>query len=59
MVIAGMYNHDDEVMSFTVPDHDRRTVDKCDMKSHYIICPVDKLNSVLYCFGDGGGSILI
>ena len=47
-------------MIFTVPNRDRRTSDKCDMKPHYIICSVDKLNLVPYYFDDdGGGSILL
>ena len=59
-VIAGMYNHDDGVIFFAIPNQDRRTVDKFDMKPHNVICSVDKLNLVLYYFeGDGGGSTLI
>ena len=55
-----MYNHDDGVIFFTIPNQDRRTVDKCDMKPHNVICSVDKLNLVLYYFeGDGGGSTLL
>ena len=55
-----MYNNDDEIMIFTVHNWDRRTVDKCDMNPHYVLCPVDKLNLVLYsCDDDGGGSTLI
>ena len=33
-VIAGMFNHDDEVIIFTVPNPDIRTVGKCYMKPH-------------------------
>ena len=59
-VIAGMYNHDDGVIIFTVPNWGRRTVDKCDMKPHCVLCSVDKLNLVLYYFEDyGGGSTLL
>ena len=59
-VIAGMYNHDDGVIIFTVPNRDKTTVDKCDMNPHYVLCSVYKLNSVQYYFDDGGGgSILI
>ena len=46
-----MYNHDDGVIIFTVPNRDRRTVDKRD----YVLCSVDKLNLVLYYFDDDGG----
>ena len=59
-VISGIYNHDDGVIMFTAPNRDRSTVDKCDTKPHYVLCSVDKLNSVLYSFdGDGGVSTLI
>ena len=35
-------------------------MDKYDNKPHYVLCSVDKLNLVLYSFGDdGGGSTLI
>ena len=52
-----MCNHDDGVIIFTVPNQDRRIVDKCDMKTHDLLCSVDKLNLVLYSFdNDGGGS---
>ena len=55
-----MYNHDDGVIIFTVLDWDRRTVDKCDMKPHNVLCSVDKLNLVLYYFGgDSGGSTFL
>ena len=55
-----MYNHDDEVMIFTVPNRDRRTVYKFDMKPHYVLCSVDKINLVLYsCDDDGGVSKLL
>ena len=55
-----MYNHDDGVIIFTVPNQDRRTVDKCDMNPYYVLCSVDKLNLVLYYFDDyGGGSKLL
>ena len=54
-VVAGMYNHDDGVIIFTVPNRDRRTVDKCDMNPHYSLCSVDELNLVLYSFDGGGG----
>ena len=55
-----MYNHDDGVIIFTVPNWDRRTVDKYDMKPHYGLCSVDKLNLVLYSFDrNGGGSTLL
>ena len=50
-----MYNHDDGVMIFTVPNWYRSTVDKCDLNPHYGICSVDKLNLVLYYFDDDGG----
>ena len=59
-VIAGMYNYDDEVLIFNVPNRNRRKVDKCDMKPHYFLCSVDKLNLLLYSFDDdGGGSKLL
>ena len=59
-VIAVMYNHDDGVMLFTVPNRDRRTVDKCDMNPHNVLCSVYKMNLVLYSFdGVGGGSPLL
>ena len=55
-----MYNHDDGVIIFTVPNQDRRTVDKYDMKPHHLLYSVDKLNSVLYYFDDYGvGSTLL
>ena len=54
-VIEGMSNHYDELMIFTVPNRDRSTVDKCDMKPHYVLCSVDKLNLVLYSCDDDGG----
>ena len=55
-----MYNHGDEVIIFTVPNRNRSTVDKCDMKPHNVLCSVDKLNLVLYsCDKYGGGSTLI
>ena len=55
-----MYNHDDEVTIFTAPNRDRRTVDKFDMKPHYVLCSVYKLNLVLYSCGyDGGGPALL
>ena len=55
-----MYNHDDEVMIFTVPNRDSRTVDKCDMKPHYVLCSVGKRNLVLdYCAYDGWRSIFL
>ena len=50
-----MYNHDDGVIIFNVPNRDRRTVDKCDMKPYCVLCSVDKLNLVLYYFDDDGG----
>ena len=50
-----MYNHDDGVILFTVFNRDRRTVDKCDMKPHYVLRLLDKLNLVLYYFDDDGG----
>ena len=35
-------------------------MDKCDMKPHYILCSVDKLNLVLYsCDDDSGRSTLL
>ena len=59
-VIAVMYDHCDGVIIFTVPNRDRSTVDKCDIKPNYVLCSVDKLNLVLYSFGDyGGGSTLL
>ena len=59
-VISGMYNHDDGLIIFTVTNQDIRTVDKCDMKPHYFLCLVDKLNLVLYSFdSDGGVSTLL
>ena len=51
-VIAGMYNNDDGVIIFNVLNQYRRTVDKCDMNPHYVLCSVDKLNLVLYYFDD-------
>ena len=33
-VIAGIYNHDDGVVMFTVPNWDIMTVDKYDMKPY-------------------------
>ena len=45
----------DGVIIFTVPNQDRRTVDKCDMDPNYVQCSVDKLNLVLYYFDDDGG----
>ena len=55
-----MYNHDYGVIIFTVTNQDRRTVNKCDMNTHYVLCSVDKLNLVLYYFDDdGGGSKLL
>ena len=55
-----MYNHDDEVIIFTLLKQDRRTVDKCDMKPNYVICSVGGLKLVLYYFDDGdGGSTLL
>ena len=55
-----MYNHDDGVIIFTVPNRDRSTVDKFDMKPYYVLCSVDRLNLVLYYFDDnGGGSTLL
>ena len=55
-----MYNHDDGVIIFTVPNRDRRSVDTCDMKPHYVLHSVYKLNLVLYSFDDdGGGSTLL
>ena len=33
-VIAGMYNRDDGVIIFTVPNQDIRTVDRCDINPH-------------------------
>ena len=57
-VIAGMYNRDDAVIIFTVPNWDRRKVDKRDMNPHYVLCSVYKLNLLLYYFDDyGRGSI--
>ena len=59
-VIAGMYNHDDGVVIFVVPNWDIMTVDKCDMKPYYVLCSVYKLNLVLYSFDDDcGGSTLL
>ena len=59
-VIAGIYNHDDGLIIFTVLNRDRRTVDKCDMKPNYVICSVDGLKLVLYYSDDGvGGSTLL
>ena len=55
-----MYNHDDEVVIFTVPNWDRSTVDKFDMKLHSVLRSVNKLSLVLYsCDNDGGGSTLL
>ena len=54
-IIVGTYNHDDGVIYFTVPNRDIRIVDKCDMKPHYFLCSLDKLNLVLYFFDDDGG----
>ena len=55
-----MNNHSDGVTIFTVPNQDRRTVDKCDMKPHYVLCSVDKLNLLIYSFdSDGGGSTFL
>ena len=55
-----MYNHDDEVVIFTVPNRYISTVDKYDVKPHYILFSLDKLNLVLYYFDDdGGGSTLL
>ena len=55
-----MYNHDDDVMIFTAPNRYIRTVDKCDMNPHYVICSVDKMSLLLYyCDYDGGGSSLL
>ena len=53
-VIAGMYKYDDGVLTFNVPNRDRRTVYKCDMNPNYVLCSVDKLNLVLYYFDDDG-----
>ena len=39
-VIAGIYNHDDGVVMFTVPNWDIMTVNKCDMKPYYVLCSV-------------------
>ena len=50
-----MYNHDYGLITITVPNRARRKVDKCDMKTHYVLCSVDELNLVLYYFYDGGG----
>ena len=50
-----MYNYYDGVIIFTVPNRNKTTVDKCDMNPHYVLCPVDKLNLVLYYLDDGGG----
>ena len=59
-VISGMYNYDDGVIIFTVPNQDRRTVDKFDMKPYYVLCSVYKLSLVLFCFEDDGvGSTLL
>ena len=49
-----MYIHDDGEIKFTVPNQDIRTVYKCDMNPHYVLCSVDKLNLVLDSFGDDG-----
>ena len=58
--ISGIYNRDDGVIILAIPYQDRRTVDKCDMNPHYVLCSVDKLNLVLYYFDDyGGGSTLL
>ena len=55
-----MYNRDDGVIFFTVPNQDRRTVYKCDMNPHYFLCSVYKLNLVLYYSYYGGeGSTLL
>ena len=59
-VIAVMYDHCDGVIIFTVPNWDRRTVYKCDMKPHYVLCSVDKLKLLLYSCDDYcGGSALL
>ena len=50
-----MYYRDDGVIFFTVPNRDRRIVDNCDMKTHFVLCSVDKLDLVLYSCDDGGG----
>ena len=50
-----MYKYDDGVLTFNVPNRDRRTVYKCDMNPHYVLCSVDKLNLILYSFDDDGG----
>ena len=58
-VIAVMNNHDDGVMIFTAPNWYISTVDYFDMKPHYVLCSVDKLNLVLYSFDDDGGGVNI
>ena len=54
-VISGMYNNDDGAIIFTVPNRDRRRVNKCGNKPHYVLCSVGKLNLVLYSFDYNGG----
>ena len=55
-----MYNHDDGVIIFTVPNRYRRTVDKYYMKPYFVLCSVDKLRLLLYsCDDDGVGSTLL
>ena len=55
-----MYNRDYGVIFFTVPNQYSRKMNKRDINPHYILCSVDKLNSILYSFDDdGGGSALL
>ena len=55
-----MYNHDDGLIIFTVPNRDRKTVYTFDMKPYYVLCLVDELSLVLYYFDDDcGGSTFL
>ena len=55
-----MYNHDDGIMIFTVTNWDRKTVNKCDMNPHHVLCSVYKLNLVIfYCADYSLGSTLL
>ena len=44
-------------MIFTAPNWYISTVDYFDMKPHYVLCSVDKLDLVLYSFDDDGGGL--
>eukprot|EP00957_Ditylum_brightwellii_P109938 8385689-Ditylum_brightwellii.AAC.1 len=58
-ILPRMYNHDEEMLIFTLPTCNCTTGDKAAMIPHFVLCSVDSDNLVMYaCEKDGGGTTM-